>query len=87
MKEFEVCYYVCEHCGKKFDDRDECIEHEKKHIETFEDASNYKLASALEGIASRAEGYRFGETVLGIPLETFENALNEAAKRLVKGNE
>lgn len=35
MKEFEVCYYVCEHCGKKFDDRDECIEHEKntsKHL-------------------------------------------------------
>lgn len=85
MEEFEVRYYVCEHCGKKFDDRDACIEHEKSHVKTFEDISNYELASVLEDIASRGTMYRFGETILGMPLKTFDNALSEAAKRLAKG--
>ncbi len=84
MEEREIRMYICEHCGKKFDDPEECRAHESSHVETFEDATPERLANALEDIAIRGESWHMGETVLGIPAQTFKNAMKEAARRLRK---
>ena len=76
--------YECEFCEQSFDTKEECDEHEKTHIRNYEEANNEEIADLLEQLSAAAYGYRFGETVMGIPRRNFENALSEAAKRLRK---
>lgn len=84
MEEVNVHYYVCEHCGAKFDDRMECREHEKKHVEDFTDATPERLANYLKALAVAGKGYHIGQKTLGVPTESFVNAMNEAARRVLK---
>ena len=40
------------------------------------------MTARLEAIADNAHYYRIGETVLGMPIETFENLLKETIRRI-----
>lgn len=82
MEHRTIEIYICEFCGKEFNDREGCYEHERTHIETFTDFSDAELTARLEAIADNAHHYRIGKTVLGMPIETFENLLKETIRRI-----
>ena len=75
--------YFCEFCGSEFDTPDECKKHENEsHCPDLSTAENEKIAEELDYLSDCAYGYRIDDTVLGYPLQYFENLLNEAARRL-----
>ena len=82
MEHRTIEIYTCEFCGKEFNDREGCYEHERTHIETFTDFSDAELTARLEAIADNAHHYRIGETLLGMPIETFENLLKETIRSI-----
>lgn len=77
----KICY-ECEFCGESFDTEEECEEHEESHIEDFSKKSNKEISDRLFLLYSFGRKYRIGNTVLGIPINSFESLMNEAAKRL-----
>lgn len=74
--------YECEFCRKSFDTEEECEEHEKSHIRDYSEASNAEIIEELNYLDSVAYSYRFGNKVMGMPIESFENLMDEAARRL-----
>ena len=74
--------YDCEFCELSFETEEECNEHEKTHFRDYQEADNNEIADLLDQLSESAYGYRFGDTVMGIPRRNFESALSEAAKRL-----
>lgn len=74
--------YECEYCGLEFDNEADCEEHEKTHIEDYSLVSNKEIAEKLNYLDAVAYSYRFGNEVMGMPIESFENLMNEAARRL-----
>lgn len=84
MNRRQVDIFTCEHCGREFYSWEECEEHEKTHIETFDDATEKEVAERLELLKDVAYGYRFGNEVLGMPIQSFYNLMDKAAKELRK---
>lgn len=74
--------FVCEYCGLEFDNEADCKEHEETHIEDFSKKSNKEISDRLFLLYSFGRKYRIGNTVLGMPINSFESLMNEAAKRL-----
>ena len=74
--------YYCDYCGKEFGCEADCLEHEKAHVAYYSHFSNKELSNVLENLSNHAcEFHMFGE-VAGMPLHSFENLMNEAAKRI-----
>lgn len=74
--------FVCEYCGLEFDNEAGCKEHEKTHVKNYSFVSNKEIAKELDYLGAVAYSYRFGNKVMGMPIESFENLMGEAAKRL-----
>lgn len=74
--------YECKYCRKNFSEYSECELHEKSHIQSYKDADTKEIADKLREIKDRVYGYNIGSMVLGVPAETFESLLAEAADRL-----
>ncbi len=78
-------YYCCEYCDKYFYSEEKCEEHEKSHIKDYSNAPDSEISKELKMLSDRGYGYRFGNSVLGIPIKNFESILDTAAKRLEGG--
>lgn len=76
--------FVCEHCGKEFNSEQECRKHEESHTEDFTYSTNEEIAERLSHFAEWSSNYRIGNEVLGMPIESFDNLMGEAARRLRK---
>ena len=87
MEHRTVEIYSCEHCGREFLSREECESHEKTHIESFDVASPKEVAEKLMYLKDIAYGYRFGNEVLGMPLQSFYNLMDKAAKFVLEERE
>ena len=75
--------YECEFCGKSFDTEAECEEHEKKsHVRDYSEVSNAEITEELNYLREFAYYYRIGKKVMGMPINSFENLMDEAARRL-----
>ncbi len=74
--------YVCEICGKEFDEEYDCIKCEESHVIDFTDRTNDEIIYHLKLLGESAWDYRVGEKVMGMHIETFKNLMEEAAKRL-----
>lgn len=74
--------YVCEICGNEFDEEYDCIKCERSHIIDFTDRTNDEIIQYLKLVEQSADDYRVGEKVVGLHIQTFENLMYEAAKRL-----
>lgn len=74
--------YECKYCGKEYTDIEECNEHEKSHIRDYCDANTQEIVDTLRQLSEIAYGYHIGNTVMGIPVASFESLMDEAAKRL-----
>lgn len=74
--------FFCEYCGRKFDNEADCEEHEETHIEDFSRKSNKEISDRLFLLYSFGGNYHIGNTVLGMPINSFENLMREAARRL-----
>lgn len=74
--------YECKYCGKEYENYEECGEHEKSHIRNYEDANTQEIVDTLRQLSESAYGYHIGNTVMGIPVSSFESLMNESAKRL-----
>lgn len=78
--------YYCDYCGEKFDCEADCLEHEESHVTYYYYMSDKELSNVLEDLSNRAcELHTFGR-IAGMPLHSFENLMEEAAKR-IKGLE
>lgn len=75
-------YYECEFCGKSFDTEEECEEHEKSHERDYSEVSNAEITEELNYLREFAYYYRIGNKVMGMPIDSFKNLMDEAAKRL-----
>lgn len=76
--------FVCEYCGHEFENEANCEEHEKTHIMDYSLVSNKEIAKDLDVLGAVAYSYRFGNKVMGMKIESFENLMGEAAERLRK---
>ena len=79
--------FLCEFCGEQFDSEQACLDHQElAHNRDYSDASNEEVAKALDELAESGWGYRFGNSVLGLPYSEFVSILKTAAKKLRKGD-
>ena len=85
MRTFET--YVCEICGKEFDNAYECEQCEDSHIINFSEKSNEDLIEYLNQLKESAYGYRIGKTTMGMHTVTFIKLVTESAKRLGEKND
>ena len=76
--------YECKYCGKEYSDYDECEEHEKMHNSSFDNADTKEIAQKLRELGESAYGYHIGNMVIGMSVRSFENLMDEAARRLEK---
>lgn len=74
--------YRCEYCDKEFMTVNECERHEFTHIHSYTCATTERIAEELRNLSLAADGYRIGNTVMGIPIPNFKSLMKEAAKRL-----
>lgn len=79
--------YHCEFCDAEFSSEEECREHENTHIKNYSKKSSEEIAEDLKFLEEVAYGYRFGQSVMGMPLASFENLMREAANRLLDKGE
>lgn len=79
--------YTCEFCGKEFDNAYECGLCEESHVESYESSSIEELIETIDDLGRRAYDYRINNSVMGIPVHSFENLMGEVAKRLEKVKE
>ena len=77
----KICY-ECEFCGESFDTEEECKKHEKSHVRDYSEVSNAEIADTLNYLREFAYYYRIGNKVMGMPINSFENLMDEAARRL-----
>lgn len=76
--------FICDYCGLEFDKEADCNKHEETHIEDFSKKSNKEISDRLFLLYTFGGNYRIGNTVMGMPINSFESLMNEAAKRLRK---
>lgn len=74
--------YECKYCGREYGDWEVCHRCEKSHIKKYSDADIEEVVSDLIRVGERAHEYHIGGQVLGMPVVSFENLINEAVKRL-----
>lgn len=74
--------YKCDYCGKEFMCKEVCEEHELTHISTYGNLTNEQLANKIEELSSLALSHNIFNTVLGMPMGSFQNLVEEAANRL-----
>lgn len=74
--------YECEFCGKSFDTEEECEEHEKSHEIDYSEVSNAEIIEELNYLREFVYYYRIGNKVMGMPINSFKNLMDEAAKRV-----
>ena len=74
--------YECKYCGKEYINFEECNEHEESHIRNYSDANTQEIIDTLRQLSESAYGYHIRNTVMGIPVSSFESLMDEAAKRL-----
>ena len=74
--------YECEFCGKSFETKEECEEHEETHIENYSESSNGEIADELNYLREFASDYRICNKVMGMPIDSFKNLMREAVRRL-----
>ena len=74
--------FACEYCGLEFDNETDCKEHEETHIEDFSKKSNKEISDRLFLLYSFGGNYHIGNTVLGMPIDSFSSLMREAAQRL-----
>lgn len=74
--------FSCEYCGIEFDNEADCEEHEETHIEDFSKKSNKEISDRLFLLYSFGGNYRIGNTVLGMPIDSFLSLMREAAQRV-----
>lgn len=79
--------YTCEFCGKEFDNAYECGLCEDSHVESYESSSNEELIEMIDYLGRSAYDYRINDSVMGIPVRSFENLMGEVEKRLKKVDE
>lgn len=77
----KICY-ECEFCGKSFDTEEECEEHEKSHEIDYSEVSNAEIIEELNYLREFAYYYRIGNKVMGMPINSFKNLMDEVARRL-----
>lgn len=77
-----VKHYKCDYCGKEFICKEVCEEHELSHINTYANLTNEQLANKIEELSSLALSHHIFNTVLGMPVGSFQNLVEEAASRL-----
>ena len=77
-------WYECEFCGKSFDTKEECEEHEETHIKDYSESPNGEIADELDYLREFASDYRICNKVMGMPIDSFKNLMREAAERLRK---
>ncbi len=83
----KVTVYTCEFCGKEYDSACDCQLCEESHIESYERSSNKELIEMIHFLGERAYDYRINNSVMGIPVHSFENLMGEVEKRLKKVEE
>ena len=74
--------YRCDYCGKEFMCKEVCEEHELSHISAYGNLTNEQLANKIEELSSLALSHHIFNTVLGMPMGSFQNLVEEAASRL-----
>lgn len=77
----KICY-KCEFCGESFDTEEECKEHEKSHVRDYSEVSNAEITEELNYLREFAYYYRIGNKVMGMPIDSFKNLMDEVARRL-----
>ena len=77
-----VKYYKCDYCGEEFMSKEACKEHELSHMDTYGNLTNEQLANKIEELSSLALSHHLFNTVLGMPVGSFQNLVEEAANRL-----
>lgn len=77
-----VKYYKCDYCDEEFRSKEACEEHELSHIDTYGNPTNEQLANRIEELSSLALSHHLFNTVLGMPMGSFQNLVEEAANRL-----
>lgn len=70
--------YQCKYCDKIFASYEEALECEKSHEKNYDNASRDEIAEELRMIGDLAPGYHVGETVFGIPLDSFCSIIDRA---------
>ena len=79
--------FICDFCGKEFDNSYDCGVCEASHIESYECYSNEELIEMIDDLWRRAYDYRIGNDVMGMHVSSFENLMIEVAERLKKVKE
>ena len=74
--------FACEYCWLEFDNEADCNEHEEIHIEDFSKKSNEEISDRLYHLYSFGYEYSCGNKVMGMPIDSFNSLMREAAKRL-----
>ena len=78
----KITHHTCDFCEMEFDTEEECEEHEKSHIRDYSEVSNAEIVEELNYLGSVAYDYQIGNAVMGLPVGSFENLMDEVAKRL-----
>lgn len=79
---YKKTVFLCDYCGKEFSNIADCKAHEEIHIEDFSKKSNKEISDRLFLLYSFGGNYRIGNTVLGMPIDSFRSLMREAAKRV-----
>ena len=74
--------YECEFCGKSFDTEADCEDHEESHVRNYSEVSNAEIVEELNYLRSVAYDYHIGNAVMGLPVGSFKNLMDEVARRL-----
>lgn len=77
-----VKYYKCDYCGEEFLCKDVCKEHKLLHISTYCNLTNKQLANRMEELSALSLQHNIFNTVLGMPVGSFQNLVEEVANRL-----
>ena len=75
-----ICVTVL--CCVSIHNEADCKEHEEIHNEDFSKKSNREISDRLFYLYSFGYKYRFGNKVMGMPINSFESLMYEAAQRL-----
>lgn len=77
-----VSYYKCDYCGKEFESKMDCLEHESSHIKSFCGLTNGQLADKMEELSRLSESHHLFNMILDMPVGSFQNLVEEVASRL-----
>lgn len=78
----KITHYTCDFCEMEFDTEEECKEHEKSHVRDYSEVSNAEIVEELIYLRSVAYDYHIGNAVMGLPVGSFKNLMDEVARRL-----